>query len=177
LDEEVVTFIKRDLDGTEYSHTDPLVISATLGTALVKQIFIDNGSSMNVLFKHAFDQMGMSPEDIQPYNIPIHGFTRAGIVPVGMITLPLIVGTAPRTVTRMQDFIILESPSAYNAFLGRPNLSALRATTVVWCLTMKFPTPNGTGVVRGDQAASRRCYVTEVDTARKVHTEKAPMSE
>jgi len=64
LDEEVVTFSKRDLDGTEYPHTDPLVISATLGTAVVKRIFVDNGSSVNVLFKHAFDQIGMSPEDI-----------------------------------------------------------------------------------------------------------------
>jgi len=177
LDEEVVTFSKRDLDGTEYPNTDPLVISTTLGTALVKRILIDNGSSVYVLFKHAFDQMGMSPEDIQPCNIPIHGFAGDGIVPVGMITLPLTVGTAPRTVTRMQDFIILESPSAYNAFLGRPGLSALRATTAVWCLAMKFPTPNGTGVVHGDQAAARKCYVTEVDKARKVHTGKAPMSE
>jgi len=88
----------------------------------------------------------------------------------------------------MQDFIVLESPSAYNAFLGRPGLSALRATTAVWCLAMKFPTPNGTEVVRGDQAVARKCvrgdqavarkcYITEVDKARKVHTGKAPMSE
>jgi len=33
LDEEVVTFSKRDLDGTEYPHTNPLVISAILGSA------------------------------------------------------------------------------------------------------------------------------------------------
>jgi len=176
LDEEVVRFNKRDLDGTEYPHTDPLVISAMLRSVQVTRIFVDNGSSINVLFKHAFDQMGMSAEDIQPYNIPIHGFTRAGVILIGIVTLPLTAGTAPWTVTRMQDFIILESPSAYNAFLGRPGLSVLRATTAVWCLTMKFPTPNGTGVVRGDQAKARRCYVTEVDKARKVHTGKAPMS-
>jgi len=172
LDEEVVSFSRKDLDGTEYPHTDPLVISALLGPIQLKRIFVGNGSSVNVLFKHAFDQIGMPSEDIQPCNVPIHGFTGAGLAPIGIISLPLTVGTAPRTVTRVQDFLIVDCLSAYNAFLGRPGLTALRATTAVWCLTMKFPTPQGTGVVRGDQVAARKCYVAEVDNARKVHKGK-----
>ena len=63
--------------------------------------------------------------------------------------------------------MIVDEFSAYNAFLGRPTLTAFKAVLASWCLTIKFPTDNGVGVIKGDQNAGRECYLTELREARK----------
>lgn len=34
-------------------------------------------------------------------------------------------------------------------------------------LTIKFPTDNGVGAIKGDQNAGRECYLTEIRETRK----------
>lgn len=58
----------------------------------------------------------------------------------------------------MMEFIVIDTPSAYNALLGRPILVRLGGVTSVRHLAMKFPTPRGTGMIRGDQIAVREYY-------------------
>ena len=53
---------------------------------------------------------------------------------------------------------MVKAPSAYNAILGRPGLNALRAVVSTYHLKSKFPTNQGIGEVRGDQALARHCY-------------------
>jgi hypothetical protein len=53
---------------------------------------------------------------------------------------------------------VIDRPSAYNAIMGRPALNKLRAATSTYHLTMKFPTEEGVGEVRGDQLTARKCY-------------------
>ena len=61
----------------------------------------------------------------------------------------------------------LDIPSPYNAFLVRPALAEFRVAIAPWCLTLKFPTDHGIGVVQGDQAAGRACYVAELREAQR----------
>ena len=76
-------------------------------------------------------------------------------------------GEGHKKVVRKQNFVIVDEFSAYNAFLGRPTLAAFKAILAPWCLTMKFPTDNGVGVIKGDQNAGRECYLTELRETRK----------
>ena len=64
-------------------------------------------------------------------------------------------------------FVIIDEPSAYNAFLGRPALAAFRIVFAPWSLTMKFPPDNGIGVLKGEQNAGRECYLTELRESKK----------
>jgi len=70
-------------------------------------------------------------------------------------------------VVHKQLFVIIDEPSAYNAFLGRPALAAFRIILSPWNLTMKFPTDNGVGVLKGDQNAGRECYLIELRESKK----------
>jgi len=63
--------------------------------------------------------------------------------------------------------VIIDEPSAYNAFLGRPALVAFKIILAPWSLTMKFPTHNGVGVVKRDQNAGRKCYLIELRESKK----------
>lgn len=110
-EKEDVTFGRRNVEGMNYPHTDALVLTATIGPAIVSKLLVDNESSINILFKSTFDRMIMSEEDLKPCVNPIHGFTGEAVVPLGIIQLPLAVGTAPRTITRNVDFIILDRRS------------------------------------------------------------------
>ncbi|KAL2525709.1 Ribonuclease H [Abeliophyllum distichum] len=51
---------------------------------------------------------------------------------------------------------------AYNAIYGRPLLNAARVVVSTHHQVMKFPTSRGVGCVRGDQQASKRCYIDSI---------------
>ena len=71
-------------------------------------------------------------------------------MPMGVISLPMIVGEYPRQSYVMSDFLVIDKPSTFNAVLCRPSLRALKAITSIYHLLIKFPTPNGVGQVQGN---------------------------
>jgi len=111
--------------------------------------------------------MKIPMSDVQASTQKIVGFTGEPKQPVGTIELMVELGEGMRKVVRKQTFVIVDEFSAYNAFLGRPTLAAFKAILAPWCLTMKFPTESGVGVVKGDQSAGRECYLVEVKEVKK----------
>ncbi|GKV29043.1 hypothetical protein SLEP1_g38016 [Rubroshorea leprosula] len=63
------------------------------------------------------------------------------------------------------SFLVVKMESAFNAILGRVTLCELKAVISQPHLCMKFPTPQGVGVLRGNQKMARACYQ---DTFKKV---------
>ena len=61
--------------------------------------------------------------------------------------------------------MVVKGRSSYNAILGRPILVAMRAVTSIYHLCLKFPTPSGVGVIRGNRYEARTCYTTSVMSA------------
>ncbi|GAV80816.1 hypothetical protein CFOL_v3_24276 [Cephalotus follicularis] len=59
-------------------------------------------------------------------------------------------------------FLVVDTPSPYNAIIGRPGLNLLEAIVFTRHLLMKFPTRFGVVEVRGDQEVARRCYKTAI---------------
>uniref|UniRef100_A0A2N9GTT5 Reverse transcriptase domain-containing protein n=1 Tax=Fagus sylvatica TaxID=28930 RepID=A0A2N9GTT5_FAGSY len=101
---------------------------------------------------------------------PLVGFTGDKVCPVGIVTLPITVGTHPKTVSKTVDFLVVNCPSAYNAIIGRPTLNRLRAVTSTYHLLLKFPTEHGIGEVRGDQIAARECYLASLGSGGQNQT-------
>ena len=52
----------------------------------------------------------------------------------------------------------MDCPSSYNVIIRRPTLNKWKSATSTYCLKVKFPTKNGVGEVRRDQALARECY-------------------
>lgn len=119
---EVVTFGRKDLEGTDYPYTNALVITMTIRPAIISRVLVHNGSLINILFESIFDQMKLSEEDLMPCITLMHGLIGEGIIPLVVIDLPLTVGIEPKSVMRNVNFVVLDCPLAYNDFIGRPAL-------------------------------------------------------
>lgn len=66
---------------------DPLVISAGIGLAIVRRVFVDCGASCDVLFRKIFDQMKIPMADVQASSQKIVGFAGEPKQPIGTIDL------------------------------------------------------------------------------------------
>ena len=123
-----------------------------------KRILVDNGSSANIIYFSAFQQLKLDEKRLRPFGSPFISFSGDRVYPNGIITLNVIVGTHPRQLTRQLDFLVVDCPSSYIVIIGRPTLNRWKAATSTYCLKVKFPTDNGVGEVKRDQMLARECY-------------------
>ncbi|RWW75919.1 hypothetical protein BHE74_00016018 [Ensete ventricosum] len=136
---------------SEYpDHNDALVITTHITNANVRRIMIDKGSSTDILYIDAFQNLGMTNRDLIPMTSTLIGFTRDAITPVGVATLPVTFDDEPRTKTFMVPFMVVKLPSAYNVIIGQPTLNKLRAIVSTFHRSMKFPTSTGLREVRSE---------------------------
>ncbi|GAV71482.1 hypothetical protein CFOL_v3_14976, partial [Cephalotus follicularis] len=126
-DEEVISFSEVDYEGVRLPHDDPVVVTLLVELFTMKRILIDNGSSADILYKHAFDQLRIPDDQLKPVKTPLVGFAGETIHPLGSINLSVVAGTAPRQTQVEMTFLVVDTPSPYNAIIGRPGLNLLEA--------------------------------------------------
>jgi hypothetical protein len=165
----VVGFSDEDYAGVSLPHTDALLVSLTIANFQLRRILVDTGSSADILFKSAFDHMRIPRERVAPVVCHLLGFVGENVSPLGSIELPVTAGTYPRQKVIMIKFLIVDRASPYNAIFGRTALNKLKAITSTPHLSMKFPTPKGVGVVKGDQREARRCYNLSLKNSPEIH--------
>ena len=111
---------------------------------------MDNGSSADILYYPAFQQMRLGRDQLRPVNSPLVGFGGMTVQPVGTISLPVVVGAYPQKITKNVNFLVVDCLSSYNAIIGRPTLNSWKAVTSTYHLSVKFPTEHEVGQVQGD---------------------------
>ncbi|XP_075486215.1 uncharacterized protein LOC142525809 [Primulina tabacum] len=91
--ELVISFGSEDLRGVSLPHNDALVIQARVANYDILRVFVDNGSSVNVIFKDALVQMDLHEYQLEAVETALFGFAGHAVYPEGEITLPLTLGT------------------------------------------------------------------------------------
>ncbi|GAV67001.1 hypothetical protein CFOL_v3_10510, partial [Cephalotus follicularis] len=157
-----ISFLETDYEGVRLPHDDPVVVTLMVELFTMKRILTDSGNSTDILYKHAFDQLKISVDQLKPVKTPLIGFAGEMVNPLGAIDLSVVAGTAPRQTQVQMTFLVVDTPSPYNAIIGRPGLNLMEAIVSMRHLLMKFPTRFGVGEARGDQQAARQCNKTSV---------------
>ncbi|KAL0463123.1 UNVERIFIED_CONTAM: hypothetical protein Slati_0199900 [Sesamum latifolium] len=91
-DAPLIQFGRAERSGRQTMHNDALVITAILANYEVGRIFIDSGSSADILFGEAYDQMQLGDISLEKVNTSLYGFAREVVHPRGMVSLPLTMG-------------------------------------------------------------------------------------
>ena len=102
-----ITFSEQDLQLESYPDTDTMVIKANIAGWQINRVLIDSGSSADIIFVNAFDQMKLSRNQLQPSNSPLIGFGGKRIDALGKISLPVSFGGQENTRTEYVTFDVV----------------------------------------------------------------------
>ncbi|KAJ4717115.1 Gag-pol polymerase [Melia azedarach] len=145
-----IMFTDEDTRDVVYPRDDAMVTTMKIASKDVARILIDTGISVDILFKKAFNKLGLNSVRMQQVTTPLNGFTRDQLMLCGSITLPVAIGEDPAQLITMVDFVVVDHPSSYNVILGRPFLMATKRVVSTYLLKLKFPIDNQVKVVKRD---------------------------
>jgi hypothetical protein len=159
MDDQIITFSEDDARGIHQPHDDALVFTMTIAGFITRRVLIDNGSSAEIIYLPAYQQMKIDKERLRPIDIPLVGFTGDKVKLSGVVSLMIEAGMYSKQVRASVEFLlVVNCPSAYNDIIGRSTLNKLRAMTSTYHLLVRFPTEHGIRELKGDQATARECY-------------------
>ena len=88
--EQAITFTDEDAGRVHHPHDDAIVITLLIANYTTRRLLIDNGSSADILYYPAFQQMRLGRDQLHPVNSPLVGFGGMKVQPVDTITLPVV---------------------------------------------------------------------------------------
>ncbi|KAL5861476.1 hypothetical protein ACOSQ4_002772 [Xanthoceras sorbifolium] len=128
-----------------------MVISLQVSNCLVARVMVDSGSSVDILFKDSLDKFNLESSMLNSCTSLLYGFTGDFVMPMGTIILPVILGQPPAQIKWLTEFLVVDTPSAYNIILGRPFLVRTKSVVSIYHHVLKFPVGDRVRVTHGDQ--------------------------
>ncbi|XP_027178054.1 uncharacterized protein LOC113777217 [Coffea eugenioides] len=162
---EVITHGPSDLVPAASNNHETLVIEILTNSYMVKKVYVDPGSSVDVLYYRTFESLKLTREQLTPVRTPLVGFGGHVVHPEGMVSLMVTIGRHPRCRTVPVSFTVVKTDSPYNMLIGRPTLNVLRVVYSTYHLSFKFPTPAGVAEVSSDVNAAGECYLATIQAA------------
>nr|GEZ32298.1 reverse transcriptase domain-containing protein [Tanacetum cinerariifolium] len=155
------------ISGTE----GPLVIEAEVGGHMIHRMYVDDGSSMEILYEHCFNRL--RPEirsQMVPATTSLTGFSGETKWPLGQLRLLVIIGDTNHSTRAWMNFMILRSFSPYNGIIGRPRIRAIQAVPSTVHGMLKFPVEEGIVTICSTILIPTEC--TSVITSSAVSSEE-----
>ena len=151
--------LRRNARCLHHPYDDALVVSIRVGDYNTHQVLVDNGSSTDIHYYPAFQQVRIDRERLVSTNAPLVGFGGTKVYPLDAVTLPVTVGDYPQQIIKVVTLLVVDCLSAYNATLGWPTFNSWKAVTSTYHLMIKFPIKYEVGEIRGDQVVASECYI------------------
>ena len=95
IDNPVIRFSEEDARRLHHPHDDALVVNLRVRDYNMHRVLVDNGSSVDILYYLAFQQMRIDREQLVPINAHLVGFRGTRVFPLGSVILTLTVGDYP----------------------------------------------------------------------------------
>lgn len=85
MDDPPITFLEKDVKGVQQPHDDALVLTLVITNYKTHRVLIDSGSSANILYLMAFEQMGLGKDKLRPMKSPLVSLTGDRLFPLGLL--------------------------------------------------------------------------------------------
>ncbi|XP_025628310.1 uncharacterized protein [Arachis hypogaea] len=122
-----ISFGPEDQWFNEAPENPPMLITARVGTGLVKRILVDTGTDSNIMFRNVFDALGLKDADLSTHQHGVIGLGVHFLKPDGIKSLPISVGHVQGRRSAMAEFVVLQYSTAYNIILGRKMINDIEA--------------------------------------------------
>jgi hypothetical protein len=135
-----------------------MVLKVQIGGYNIGRVFMDAGSSINLIYARTLKAMSISLENLKPTDRSFHGIVpRSANYPLRKIELDVCFDDSGNYRREKMEFEVMDWPSQYHAILGRPAFARFMAVPHYAYLTLKIPGPKGTIIVQGIFELSNTC--------------------
>nr|GEW91202.1 reverse transcriptase domain-containing protein [Tanacetum cinerariifolium] len=122
----------------------PLVKEVEMGGHIIHRMYVDGGSSMEILYEHCFNRLRPEMKNqMVPVTTSLTGFSSETIWPLGQLRLLVTIGDADHSTRAWMNFMIVRSLSPYNGIIGRPGIREIQAVPSTAHGMLKFPIEGG----------------------------------
>lgn len=83
----------------------------------MERVFVDTGSSVDVLFRKYLEQMRLEKR-MDPVETSLFGFKGESIQLTGQVQVQMVLGEGASRKSGMVKFMIVDAPSEYNVIMG-----------------------------------------------------------
>ncbi|GJQ94178.1 reverse transcriptase domain-containing protein [Tanacetum coccineum] len=136
----------------------PLVIEAEIGGHMIHRMYVDGGSSTEVLYEHCFNRLRPEMKNqMVPATTSLTGFSGETIWPLGQLRLLVTIGDAYHSTRAWMNFMIVRSLSPYNGIIGRPGIREIQAVPSTAHIMLKFPVDRGIVTIRSTILIPAEC--------------------
>ena len=95
IDNPIIRFTEEDAWRLHHPHDDAFVVNIRVRDYNTHRVLVDNGSSTDILYYPAFQQMRIEKEQLIPTYAPLVGFGGTSVYPLEVVTLPVTIGDYP----------------------------------------------------------------------------------
>nr|GEU79242.1 reverse transcriptase domain-containing protein [Tanacetum cinerariifolium] len=149
----------------------PLVIEAEMGGHMIYRMYVDGGSSVEILYEHCVNLLRPKIKNqMVPATTSLTGFSGETIWPLGQLRLLVTIGDADHSTRAWMNFMIVRSLLPYNGIIGRPRIREIQAIPSTAHGMLKFPVEEGIVTIRSTILIPVEC--TSVITSSAISKEE-----
>nr|GEZ65312.1 reverse transcriptase domain-containing protein [Tanacetum cinerariifolium] len=147
-------------------------VEAEISGHVVHHIYVNEGSSMEVLYEHCFNRFQLEiKSQMVPATMSLTDFSRETIWPLEQLRLLVTIGDAEHYTKAWMNFMIVRSPSPYNSIIIRHEIREIQAVLSMAHGMIKFPVNGGIVTIRTTILTPTEC--TTIAVTPKDHAKKA----
>jgi hypothetical protein len=142
---DYITFVPEDHPVMELSERNLLlIVKIPIGRHKVAKTLIDSGTSLNLIMRRTFIEMGLNLSDLTLVHDTFHGvIVGQASTPIGRINLEVFYRIGENKRWEMLTFVVASFNIGYNCILGRSFLLKFMAVIYTAYATVKMPSPRG----------------------------------
>lgn len=137
-DDSKITFKGKETKCLNSNHDDALMVYVRMINARVRRVVIDTSNSTDILYFDIFQKLKLSVKDLTHMASSLIGFTSNSISPLKIMSLHVMFDDKLYSKSIMIKFMVVDILSVYNAIIGRPTLTRLRAMVSTYHIVMKL---------------------------------------
>ncbi|XP_057432493.1 uncharacterized protein LOC130725265 [Lotus japonicus] len=148
-----------DFEGIKTHKDDHVVVIVRINSFNVRRVLLDQGSSADIIYGDAFDQLGLTDKDLMPYTGTLVGFSGEQVWVRGYLDIDTVFGVDENAKLLRVRYLVLQVVASFNVIIGRNTLNRLCAVISTAHLAVKYPLICGkVGKIVVDQRRVRECY-------------------